>query len=324
MKRLIAEFEAQDFVQMVFPHQETDWNNYLKEARKNFVDIINAITKYQKVLLICADIEETKSYFQDYKNIEFVKYLSDDTWARDISALSVLEDGEIVYYDFIFNAWGGKFKAQKDNELTLHVKNHYSHKVKSFNFILEGGAIETNGNGILLTTAKCMLNPNRNNLSKEQTTAKLKEIFNLKEVIYLNYGYLAGDDTDSHIDTLARFINNDTIMYITCKDKNDEHYLELKQMEEELKEIAKIHNFKLIELPFCEALYYDNQRLPATYANFLMINNAVLVPLYNVKQDKEALKIFKDTFKNKDIIGIDCSTLIRQHGSLHCVTMQFS
>jgi agmatine/peptidylarginine deiminase len=155
------------------------------------------------------------------------------------------------------------------------------------------------------------------------TTQKLKNYFGAKEILYLNHGYLAGDDTDSHIDTLARFVSNNTIMYITCNDKNDEHYEELKKMEEELKAIAKKYAFELIALPFCDALYYDNERLPATYANFLMLNEAVLVPTYGGQQDKEALEIFKNFFTNKEVIGIDCSVLVRQHGSLHCVTMQF-
>jgi agmatine/peptidylarginine deiminase len=168
-----------------------------------------------------------------------------------------------------------------------------------------------------------MLNKNRNQLTKDEITAKLKEFFGLNEVIYLNHGYLAGDDTDSHVDTLARFVSKDTIMYIQCEDENDEHFLELQKMEDELKAIANRYNFNLIPLPFCDPVYYNNERLPATYANFLITNNSVLVPIYGVKQDKKAIEIFKSFFTSREIIPIDCSVLIRQHGSLHCVTMQF-
>ena len=321
MKRLIAEFERQRFVQMVFPHQETDWAEYLKEARATFVNIVDAIRKYEKVLLVCADVKEAKGYFDSLENIEFVEYATNDTWARDISAISVEEDGEVVLYDFEFNAWGGKFAYEKDNALTRTIASHYPHKVRSIPFILEGGGIESNGKGVLLTTAACMLNPNRNALDERTTTRKLKEFFGLDEVLYLHYGYLAGDDTDSHIDTLARFVDAKTIMYLKCDDKEDEHYEALAKMEAELQAIAKTHGFDLIALPFCDPLYYKEERLPATYANFLMINGAVLVPLYGVRQDAAALRVFEDFFKDRDVIGIDCSVLVRQHGSLHCVTM---
>ena len=323
MKRLIAEFEKQSFVQMVFPHAKTDWKDYLEEARATFVAIINAITRFEPLLLVCVNVEEAKRYFKDTNNIIFVSYESDDTWARDISAISVQEDAEVKLYDFTFNAWGGKFEATKDNALTQALKHHYSCEVVQQDFILEGGAIESNGKGVLLTTAACMFNPNRNQLSKEQTIQKLKEFFGLEEVFYLKNGYLAGDDTDSHIDTLARFVSEDTIMYVAPPPKEDEHYEALTKMEKELQNIAKEHNFKLIPLPFCDAVFYEDERLPATYANFLMLNGGVVVPTYGVSQDAAALKIFKEFFTDKEVVAVDCSTLIRQHGSLHCVTMQF-
>ena len=323
MKRLIAEFEKQRFVQLVFPHAKTDWVEYLDEAWANFAEIVKAIQKYEKVLLVCANVQEAKSYFENGENIEFVEYESDDTWARDISAISVEEDGEVVLYDFIFNAWGGKFEADKDNALSRTLLQYYGKKMRSIDFILEGGGIESNAKGVLLTTSACMLNPNRNALSKEATTQKLKEFFGLQEVLYLENGYLAGDDTDSHIDTLARFVDERTIMYIKCENEEDEHYEALAKMESELKCIAKERDFLLLALPFCDPIYYKGERLPATYANFLMINGAVLVPLYGVKQDGEALQVFENFFRDRDVIGIDCSVLVRQHGSLHCVTMNF-
>ena len=323
MKRLIAEFEPQHFVQMVFPHEKTDWVEYLEEARVTFVNIINAIRRYEKVLLVCKDVKEAQSYFDSLENIEFVKYETNDTWARDISAISIKEDNEVMLYDFKFNAWGGKFEYERDNALTQTIASHYPHRVHHIDFILEGGGIESNGRGVLLTTAACMLNANRNALDEAAMTQKLKEFFGLKEVLYLHNGYLAGDDTDSHIDTLARFVDERTIMYVKCKNKEDEHYEELCKMEAELQAIAKEHDFSLIALPFCDPLYYDGERLPATYANFLLINGAVLVPLYGVAQDMEAMEIFRKFFKDRDVIGIDCSVLVRQHGSLHCVTMNF-
>lgn len=237
-----------------------------------------------------------------------------------------IEDGEnIKLLDFSFNAWGGKFKYSKDNYMSKAISKHYSCEVESIDFILEGGAIESNGKGVILTSLACLLNKNRNpNLTQNQITQKLQDEFGATKVLYLKHGYLSGDDTDSHIDTLARFCDERTIMYVKCTDIDDEHYKELKLMEKELKLIAQNNNYNLIPLPMCEAIYYDGERLPATYANFLFINSAVLMPIYGVKEDKKALQIFKNTFSNKDIIPINCSTLIKQHGSLHCVTMNFT
>ncbi len=326
MKRLIAEFEEQSFTQIVFPHKNTDWTCCLEEARNNFVNIINAIIKYQKCLVVCENVEETKSYFEQNENLYFVEYETNDCWARDTSALSVEKNGEIELLDFTFNGWGGKFEADKDTKMTQIISKHYSKKIKTIDFILEGGGVESNGVDAILTTSECMLNKNRNSaLDSIEITKRLNEYFGATKIHYLEHGYLAGDDTDSHIDTLARFVDEKTIMYVQPpKDKEDEHFSELSKMEDELKVIARENDYKLIALPFCDAVYFDNERLPATYANFLFVNGAVLVPVYGVSQDKDALKIFEDFFTDKDIVGIDCSTLIKQHGSLHCVTMNFA
>ncbi len=323
MKRLIAEFEPQSFTQIIFPHAQTDWSEYLDEAKDNFINIINAIIKYQKCLVVCDDIKSVKKYFKDDENLFFVEYLTDDTWARDCSAIGVVEDEEIKLLDFKFDAWGEKFEATKDNIMSRTISSSYSLSVETIDFVLEGGAIESNGAGLMLTTSTCMNNRNLDMtpLAREN---KLKEYLGAKEILTLRHGYLAGDDTDSHIDTLARFIDEKTIIFLTCRDKNDEHYEELKLMQKELHVMAKKHNLKLIKLPMTDAIYYEDERLPATYANFLFVNGAILVPTYGVKQDEEALEIFKTTFKNIDIVPINCSTLIKQHGSLHCVTMNFA
>lgn len=329
MIRLPAEWEEQEFVQLTFPHADTDWCDYLDEAIETFVTIAKTIAQYQKVLIVTKNLESIKARFKNKKNITFVLVDSDDTWSRDFGGITIVEDDKPKILDFSFNAWGKKFQYEKDNEITKKLKlkgifKGYLHQ--SIPFVLEGGAIESNGEGTLLTTSACLLEKNRNpRLTKSTIEKKLIQFFGLKKVLWLDHGYLAGDDTDSHIDTLARFISHDTIMYQTCDDENDEHYIELKKMEEELKNL-KLPNgraLKLIPLPWIEAKYYDQERLPATYANFLIINKAVLVPIYNDKNDQEALDIFKKAFKDREIIGIDCSILIRQHGSLHCITMQY-
>ncbi|MEA3228292.1 MAG: agmatine deiminase family protein [Campylobacterota bacterium] len=325
MKRFIAEFEEQNFTQIIFPHKESDWSEYLEEAEDNFIVIINAIIKYQKCFIICDDIARVKEKFSDNNNLFFIEYQTDDTWARDSSALSILNaKEERVLLDFSFTGWGGKFEAKKDNAMSQVIQHHYNSKMQQVDFILEGGCVESNGAELLLTTSKCMLNKNRNkDFSKEQITQKLKNEFGATDILYLNHGYLAGDDTDSHIDTLARFIDPKTIVYVALKDKEDEHYKELKLMESELKLFAKEYALKLIALPMTKAIYFQEERLPATYANFLFLNGAVLVPVYGVEEDTEALAIFNSLFKDREVIPIDCQTLIKQHGSLHCVTMNF-
>jgi len=267
MKRLIGEFETQSYTQIIFPHQNTDWIDYLQEAQECFVNIINAIRKFQTCLIVCDDIEAVKAHFKDTNHLLFKEYTTDDTWARDCSAISLQNSETTELLDFTFNAWGGKFDATKDNAMTSFL----TPQAKKIDFVLEGGAIESNGDGLLLSTSACMLNTNRNpQYTKQEITQKLKQFFHLKDVLYLNHGYLAGDDTDSHIDTLARFIDKKTIMYIQCTDKNDEHYTELLLMEKELQTFTKIYNLELIGLPMCDALYYDGERLPATYANFFV------------------------------------------------------
>lgn len=328
MRYFPAEFEPQSFVQLIFPHPQSDWAPYLEEARSCFVAIATAVARYQPCLIVCDDVERVKSYFTSHENLIFVPYQTDDTWARDCSVLSVIdeEEDEALLLDFTFTGWGGKFDATRDNAMSSAIAHVYGAPITKIDLILEGGGVESNGAGALLTTAECLLNPNRNpHLSKEKTEALLKKELGVEQILWLNHGYLAGDDTDSHIDTLARFIDTDTIMYVKCDNTEDEHYEALKKMEEELQALRDIDGepFNLIALPMTEPHFYDGERLPATYANFLIINGAMLLPVYNDPHDDEAIEICKKAFKGRDIIPIDCSVLIRQHGSLHCVTMQF-
>ncbi len=189
--------------------------------------------------------------------------------------------------------------------------------------------MESDGKGTLLTTSECLLSPNRNSyLSKEGIEDYLKETFGLDRVLWLDYGYMDGDDTDSHIDTLARYCDEHTIAYVKCNDRDDEHCEALNKMEEQLKTFTdyKGDPYKLIPpLPMAKAVYdEDNTRLPATYANFLIMNNVVLLPFYNDKErDEEAKNQLQKAFPGREVIGVDCSALIRQHGSLHCITMQY-
>ena len=347
-----AEWYPQSAVQLTWPHEQTDWAPILDEVTKCFKDIACEIVKREKLLIVCADEAEVRQCLgdMDYNNIIFCEMPTNDTWARDHGGITVLVDDcpdcnntkstdensvqtnlKPVIYDFVFNGWGMKFAANYDNLITrtLAKTDTFSKNAEVVNmqpFVLEGGSLETDGQGTLMTTVECLASVNRNEyLNKEQLEYHLKELFGLKRILWIENGYLVGDDTDSHIDTLARFCDERTIAYVRCTDKTDEHFTELQLMEEELKAFRTTDDkpYKLIPLPMADKILDGGERLPATYANFLIINGAVLLPFYNSDKDEIARKSLQGAFPDREIIGIDCCALIKQHGSLHCVTMQY-
>lgn len=332
MYHLPAEWAPQSAVQLTFPHQDTDWAPVLDAVLPCFVSIAAAIARFEPVLIVCRDKAATSALFDaaTAQKIIFVETPSNDTWARDHGGITMLnEQNKPLILDFVFNGWGLKFPADKDNLITgqLHQKGILHGAYRHGGIVLEGGGIESDGKGSLLTTAACMFSPNRNpHLNEQEVEDYLKKVFAVERVLWLRHGYLAGDDTDSHIDTLARFCDENTIAYVRCDRPEDEHYAALSAMERELQQFTTKEGrpYQLIPLPWPDACYdEDGHRLPATYANFLIINGAVLVPVYGVKQDGEALNIIKEIFPDREVIGIDCRVLIEQHGSLHCVTMQY-
>jgi agmatine/peptidylarginine deiminase len=314
--RIPAEWEEQESILVVFPTTHKDWQHSIKEIQKSYVNFINAIRKYQKCIIICDEPKILDKYFNDFKNIQIVNISTNDTWIRDFGAIDFFEDDKIKSYNFIFNAWGDKFTSNLDNEFN---KKFSTTELVDIDFILEGGSIDSNGNGVMLTTSRCIFNKNRNaHLSKEEIINKIKSLFGLNGLIILNHGALVGDDTDSHIDTLARFIDKDTIAYVKCYDKNDKHYEELNLMEDELKKTR----YNLVAIPLPKAHYFNDHRIPATYLNFVFINNALILPTYNDEiNDKIAYDILSKYFQNKKIICVDASIFIREHGSLHCASM---
>lgn len=331
---LPAEWALQSAIQLTWPHEDTDWAYMLDEVETCFINLAREIAARQHLLIVAPDIQAVYERIKDVVNMEnvsLVECLTNDTWARDHGGITVHYNSNPVIYDFGFNGWGLKFAANHDNLIT-----HKIYKYQIFNaayqnrrnFIIEGGSIESDGQGTLLTTSECLLSPNRNPLlSKEEIEEYLKEAFGLSQVLWLDYGYLAGDDTDSHIDTLARLAPGDTILYVRCDDINDEHYSELKQMEVQLKTFRTLDGrpYRLLPLPMAAPAYdQDGYRLPATYANFLIMNDAVLYPTYGVPTlDEEARRVIAEAFPEREVVGVDCQALIKQHGSLHCVTMQY-
>ena len=309
--RLPAEWEPQWGVQLTWPHAYTDWAPMLDEIIATYREMAREIEKREELLVVGEP--------------------SNDTWARDHGFITLVDDqGHARLLDFCFNGWGEKFPAELDNAINRRlydegkVKGEY---VDCLDFVLEGGSIESDGKGTVFTTSCCLLAPHRNQpMTKEQIEEHLKQELHAERIVWINHGSLTGDDTDGHIDTLVRICPDDTLLYMGCDNPDDEQYAELHLMEEELKTFRTIEGkpYRLLKLPMPRPIIFEGERLPATYANFLVINGAVLCPTYAQPDlDAETLRLIGEAFPEREIVGIDCRSIIKQHGSLHCCTMQY-
>lgn len=327
---------------LTWPHQATDWAPYLKEITETYVEMADAITRYEQLVIATPHPIQVGAMLSGRLTPEQMTRVyicfckTNDTWARDHGPITLRsDDGKLTMLDFRFNGWGEKFEATLDNNVTrtLHEDGAFDTETKGTprladndDFVLEGGAIESDGKGTIMTTECCLMAPNRNQpMDKEDIEEELRFRLKAKRIIWLKHGSLIGDDTDGHIDTIVRLAPNDTLLYNKCTDENDEQYADFVALEEELKELRTLDGkpYKLIPLPQPDAIYDEGERLPATYANFLIINGAVLVPTYNQEEkDKEACEAIKKSFPDREIIPIDSRTIVRQHGSIHCCTMQ--
>jgi len=333
--RLPAEWEPADAILMAWPNENTDWEYMLDDVRKTYIDIITAISERAKVLLIGPELPDIEIFPPECRcdNLILLQMPINDTWTRDYGPIIVTSsDGTTMLQDFIFNGWGMKFAANNDNRVAerLHTSGLIAGRYQGpGEIVLEGGSIESDGKGTILTTEHCLLAPNRNDcLNPYEIETKLLEKLGAKKILWLKHGLLSGDDTDGHIDTLARIAPpGNIIIYTGCDDPTDEHFTELEAMRDELRNMTNAIGapFHLIELPLPDPIYDpdDGSRLPATYANYLIVNGAVLMPTYGQPQkDRLAAMILKSAMPEYEIIPIDCRSLIRQHGSLHCATMQ--
>ncbi|WP_254046256.1 agmatine deiminase family protein [Prevotella sp. P5-126] len=304
---MLAEWEPQSAVQLTWPHKDTDWAPILPEITSVYEEMKREIESRETVIVV-DDIPHN------------------DTWARDHGFITVEENGQLNLLDFKFNGWGEKYAAELDNDINRQlyeqqlVKGIYE---SHLDFVLEGGSIESDGKGTIFTTTCCLMAPHRNQpLTQQEIEQQLKEWLGAERIVWINHGSLIGDDTDGHIDTLVRIAPNDTLLYIGADDEHPDLLL----MEQELQQLRTIdgHPYRLLRLPMPRPIYDDGERLPATYANYLVINGAVLVPTYNQQDlDQEAISTIGKAFPDREIIGIDCRAVIRQHGSLHCCTMQY-
>ena len=314
-RRMPAEWEPQRCVQLTWPHAATDWAPMLDEITAVYDEMKREIEKREPVLVVGDDIPHN------------------DTWARDHGFITVEETSalrhqpsDILLLDFRFNGWGEKFPAELDNQINRRLYDRgllQGTYEPHLDFVLEGGSIESDGRGTIFTTECCLMAPHRNQpLSKQQIEARLKEWLGAERVVWLQHGSLLGDDTDGHIDTLVRICPDDTLLYIGA----DADHPDLIEMESELQALRTIGGkpYRLLRLPLPRPIYDEGERLPATYANYLVVNGAVLVPTYAQPDlDREAMDIIQQAYPDREIVGIDCRPVIRQHGSLHCCTMQY-
>jgi agmatine/peptidylarginine deiminase len=336
-RRLPAEWELQSGVQLTWPHAGTDWSDCLPEVETVFAEIGTAISRFESLLVVCPSVSEAERIRSlllvdgaRAENLHFATAPSNDTWARDHGAITVETDCGPRLLDFQFNGWGGKFDASLDNGISpaLHREGVFADTPSdTLDFVMEGGAIETDGLGTLLATRHSVVTNTRNpGMDTAAIEVLLREQLGIRRFLWLDHGSLSGDDTDGHIDTLARFADPDTILYVTAE-ADDPDYPGLAAMAEELMRLRKVNGeaYRLIPLPSpgIHTDPEDGRRLPATYANFLVINRAVLLPVYGVANDQLAIGVLADAFPGRDIVPIDCRPVIAQNGSLHCLTMQF-
>lgn len=334
---LPAEWERQSGVQLTWPHKGTDWLPWLQEVTECYISMAMEIALRERLIIVAQEAKEVELLLQEklpkkaLANISICQIPTNDTWARDHAFITLLTSTGCLLLDFQFNGWGKKFPAELDNQICRHMMEQgimNGQYEDHLDFVLEGGSIESDGRGTILTTSHCLMAPNRNQpLLQEEIEERLKLYLHAERILLLDHGYLAGDDTDCHIDTLARFCPGDTIAYVQCTDQNDEHYEEIHLMEEQLKSFRTLEGepYRLVPLPMTRPQYDDEGgRLPATYANFLCINGAVLMPTYgDAELDGLALRQLQTAFPRHKIVPINCRVLIEQHGSLHCCTMQF-
>jgi agmatine/peptidylarginine deiminase len=331
--RFPAEWEPQSAILIAWPHADTDWAELLGDVEETYIALVAAITRFQPVLICVAD-DDLQTYAEarlrsariDLSRVRFVSAEYDDTWLRDSGPISLKDGNGFQLLDFRFTGWGGKFEASRDDQLVEQLDQtgiFLNSSRQPIDFALEGGAIETDGDGTLLSTWRC-LQERHPAASRDDITRKLAGWLQQDRVLWLDHGYLEGDDTDAHIDTLARFAAPDAIVFQACDDPTDSHYAELNAMATEIAALRTRDGkpYRVFPLPWARPIIDQNRRLAASYANFLIINGAVLMPAYGDEADARAQVVLAEAFPGREVVPVPCRPLIWQNGSLHCITMQ--
>ncbi|WP_420460515.1 agmatine deiminase family protein [Neolewinella sp.] len=321
MRVFPAEWHPQQCVLFCFPRRGGDWGPVLNAAAEALLTAANLVQEVCPVQMIVPDTDFFGPYRERFQG-QVLELPADDSWVRDSGPITVFEEGPLLL-DFTFNGWGGKFDASRDNALprALHQLLYPTVGYQRVPEILEGGSVESDGRGTLLTTTRCLLSAGRNDFADKAAAENLlRSTLGVKRVIWLDHGELIGDDTDAHIDTVARFLTADTIAYVGPPSPDDPQHDEFVKLREELRE--KGRDYRLLELPWTGTLYseVDGHQLPASYANFLISNGTLFLPTYGVAADELALRALGG--QGYRIVPVPSRPFIEQHGGLHCLTMQ--
>ena len=335
--RMPAEWEKQKSTWVAWPHNKKDWPNKFELIPDIFAQIIAKISKFQKVNILIENKNLKKkiylilkNYLANTKNINYTICKTNRAWLRDSFPIFVKNKlNQKVLIDWGFNSWAKYKNFNHDNKIGIKIKKFLNldsviPKFKNRRIILEGGSIDVNGKGVLLTTRECLQSKiqERNIGFKRKDYEEIfKKFLGIKKVLWLNKG-IVGDDTHGHIDDIARFVTSKKIFIAYEKNKNDVNYKKLRENYQIIQKLNKKKEFKIIKIPMPNAKYIDGVRVPASYLNFYIANRIVLVPVFSDEKDKKIIKIFKKHFKNRKIIPIDCSLLIWGFGAIHCMTQQ--
>ena len=335
LQRLVPETAPQSGVLLTWPHDHSAWSDSLEAVTAVYLEIARVVLAHEKLLVVCYDPDHVREVRQacvragiSLDSIRFFTAQTNDTWVRDYGPLTVLTDTGLRLLDFAFDGWGRKYPAALDNEVTRRLESAgaFAAACLSYPLVLEGGSIDTEGQGSLITTSNCLIKNSRNpGYDKPSFERLFAEEMGIQQVLWLDHGELEGDDTDAHIDMLARFCSPLTIAYTQCTDRSDSQFSGLNAMEKQLVTFTTLegHPYHLLPLPLPAPVHSaTGERLPASYANFLVINGAVLVPVYDDPADAIALERLAGAFPDRQVIPVNCLPLIQQYGSLHCATMQ--
>jgi agmatine deiminase len=329
--QLLPEWAEQASVLLAWPHQSTNWQPWLNAIEQDYVALACAIAQQVPPLILCQDDNHRdhvqrllQGQCQHPPRLVVAPY--NDTWCRDYGPLTTFDGRQHQLLDFYFNGWGDKYDAELDNQINTRLSDVWQAPLISVDFEMEGGSIETDGCGTLLTTHHCLLDSNRNlGLDKSTIEKRVLDQLGLDRALWLKSGALIGDDTDSHIDNLARFTDAHTIAYAACRDSTDPHFSHLAAMEKELQAFRQADGspYKLQPIHIPSAQYNEaGKRLPGSYINFLIVNQIVIVPMFNCEEDVAAKQQLQACFPDKKIVSVPGQNLIKQFGGPHCATMQ--
>ncbi|MDB5022276.1 MAG: agmatine deiminase family protein [Mucilaginibacter sp.] len=329
-----AEWAPHRATWLSWPHKEESWPGKIVTIYKPYCEFIKAVCEGELVHINVTNEqmaafakEQLQQVGADLKRIEFFEFPTNDAWCRDHGPAFLIntDTKQKVIVDWAYNAWGNKYPPYDlDDVIPTSIGKHFNLPVYHPGIVMEGGSVDFNGKGTVLTTTACLLNQNRNpQLNQQQIEAYLQNYYGIAQVLWLGDGII-GDDTDGHIDDITRFVNQDTVVTVIEENKNDENHRILHDNLRTLKSMRLLSGKQLniIELPMPDAVYYDGQRLPASYANFYISNGSVVVPTYRCKNDDKALDILTQCFPDRKVIGIDSTDIIWGLGSFHCLSQQ--